>query len=177
MMRQILRLRHWQILLLLLAYEFAIVGLLILSQFDLPRIIEAFVFGWMPMTIYPLLLGLGLNRHVALADEKTRKDFKTFVIFGCIWATIFFGTEIMKTTRIFERNPTNAQLISITIAIITLFVLFKFVQFPSRTIKSIKLKRDAGLWEYTADSFQILFWPLGIWWIQPRINKIADKKN
>jgi hypothetical protein len=70
---------------------------------------------------------------------------------------------------------TGVQSLSIGFATITLFVLFKFIQFPSRTIKSIELKREAGLWEYIADSFTILCWPLGIFWIQPRINKINSK--
>lgn len=88
-MRLILTLRHWQILLLLLAYEFAIVGLLNLSQVTLPRILEAFIFAWVPLTVYPLLLGLGLNKYVVSAGEKTDRDFKTFIIFCCIW-TVFF---------------------------------------------------------------------------------------
>lgn len=175
-MRLILTLRHWQILLLLLAYEFSLVGLLILTEIELPRIVEVLVFGYIPITAYPLLLGLGLHRHIPISDLKREKDFKTFIIFSCIWTVTFFATEIFKLTLLPQDNVTDFQLLSVAIATITLFVLFKFIQFPSWIIKSIELKREAGFWEYVGDSVQILCWPLGIWWIQPRINKISDKK-
>ena len=44
-----------------------------------------------------------------------------------------------------------------------------------RVVKSIELKRNAGIWEYTPETFQFLCWPLGIWWTQPRLNKIATR--
>lgn len=175
-MRLILTLRHWQILLLLFAFDLAIAGLLTLTQFNLPEMIEAFIFGWIPITVYPLLLGLGLNKHIAPAGEKTDKDFKMFIIFGCIWTVIFFGNEVLKSQLDIGDNQTDTQAPRAIIATIALFILFKFIQFPSRRINSIELKREAGLWEYVADSFQILCWPLCIWWIQPRINRIIDKK-
>jgi hypothetical protein len=174
-MRQILILKHWQILLLLLAYEFGLVGLLILTKIELPRIVESLIFGYIPLTIYPLLLGLGFNKYIPTPDLNREKNYKQFVTFGCIWTALFFGTEILKLRLLTEDNVKDFQFLAIIIATITLFVLFKFIQFPSRTIKSIELRREAGFWEYVADSFTILCWPLGIWWIQPRINKISNK--
>ena len=160
---------------MLLAYEFGLVGLLILTKIELPRIIEALVFGYIPVTAYPLLLGLGFNRYIPTSDLRREQNFRTFIIFGCIWTVIFFVTEVLKLMLFTADNATEFQLPSIVIATIALFVLFKFIQFPSRTIKSIELKREARFWEYIADLFTILCWPLGIWWIQPRINKISDK--
>lgn len=174
-MRLILTLRHWQILLLLLAYEFGLVGILILTKLELPRIIESLIFGYIPMTAYPLLLGLSINKYIPIPELKREKNFRTFIVFGCIWTLIFFATEVLKAILFSGDNVKKFHLLSIAIPIITLFVLFKFIQFPSRTIKSIELKREAGLWEYIADSFTILCWPLGIFWIQPRINKINNK--
>lgn len=168
-------LRHWQILLLLLVYEFGLVGLLILTKIELPRIVEALIFGYIPLTVYPFLLGLGVNKYIPTSDLNREKNFKTFLIFGGIWTVLFFVTEILKLILLTEDNVTDFQPLGIIVATITLFVLFKFIQFPSRTIKSIELKREAGFWEYIADSFTVLCWPLGIWWIQPRINKINSK--
>jgi hypothetical protein len=174
-MRQILKLKHWQILSLLLAYEFGLIGLLILTKIELPRIIESLIFGYIPLTVYPFLLGFGFNKYIPTPDLNREKNFKTFVVFGGIWTVLFFVTEILKLTLLTEDNVTDFQLLGIIVATITLFVLFKFLQFPSRTIKSIELKREAGFWEYIAVSFTIFCWPLGIWWIQPRINEISDK--
>lgn len=174
-MRRILALRHWQVFLLLIVYDFSIAGLLNLAQFNLPEILENFIFVWMPMTVYPLLLGLGLYKYVAAASEKTVKEFKAFIIFCSIWTVAFFGYEVLRS-QIAIDNRHEMHLPSFIIGIVSFSAFFKFIQFPSRTINSIELKREAGLWEYVADSFQILCWPLCIWWIQPRINRINDKK-
>ncbi|SHH56722.1 hypothetical protein SAMN04488109_4398 [Chryseolinea serpens] len=175
-MRVILTLRHWQIFLLLLAFYFAIIGLLTLTQFELPEIPENFIFSWITMTVYPLLLGLGLYKYVVSASEKAVKEFKTFIIFCSIWTVAFFCNEMLKSQIGMEDSQQEMHPPSVIVRIVALLAYLKFIQFPSRTINSIELKREAGLWEYVADSFQILCWPLCIWWIQPRINRIHDKK-
>ena len=175
-MRLILTLRHWQILFLLFAYEFVVIGFLMLTELSLPKIVESLLFGWIPSTVYPLLLGLSLNKYIISTDVKANKNFKHFLTFWTTWTVIFFVSEILKANSDRKAYEGGIPVLSIVLAIVGLFALFKFIQFPSRTIKSIELKREAGLWEYIADSFQILFWPLCIWWIQPRINRINDKQ-
>jgi hypothetical protein len=54
--------------------------------------------------------------------------------------------------------------------------MMKIFSFPARPLKSIELKRNAGIWEYTPEAFQFLFWPLGLWWTQPTINRIVTKE-
>jgi hypothetical protein len=139
-MRLILTLRHWQIFLLFLAYEFGLVGILILTKIKLPRIIEALIFGYIPITVHPLLIGLGFRKYIPAFDVEKESNFRTFIIFGCIWTIIFFGTETLKPISFLGDNLTNDHPLRIAIAIITLFVMFKFIQFPSKTIKSIELK-------------------------------------
>jgi uncharacterized membrane protein len=90
-MRKILTLRHWQIFLLFWAFIFAIIGLQILTQIDLPEILLNFISVWIPFTAYPLLLGLGLNKHIVPAGEKTDREFKAFKIFFCLSTVFSFG--------------------------------------------------------------------------------------
>jgi hypothetical protein len=43
-------------------------------------------------------------------------------------------------------------------------------------LKSIELRRNAGVWEYAADTFNFMLWPIGVFWIQSRINEIPERE-
>jgi hypothetical protein len=175
-MRLILKLTHWQVLLLFCMYLSAIAGLLILTHYTLPDILENFMIAWVTVTVYPLLLGFSLNKYIVSASEENERDFKTFKISVYIWTVVFFANEVFRSQFDIADNRPEIQVPRVVIAIICLFAWFKFVQYPSRIINSTELKREAGFWEYIADAFQIFCWPLCIWWLQPRINKLNDKR-
>lgn len=42
---------------------------------------------------------------------------------------------------------------------------------PAKALRSIELKRNAGIWQ----TFQFILWPLGIFWLQPRINDVPKQ--
>ena len=174
-MRMVLSLRHWQIFLILIAYVVAIMGLSTLIHLRPSGIIGAFVLVWIPMMSYAFFIGLALNRFTRMPNRKTNWEFKNFITFGCISALIFLINQALKESHDMDDPGLIRKLIGILMTAFYLFAIFKLVQFPSQTIKSIELKREAGLWEYIADSFQMLFWFIGIWWLQPRINKINQR--
>ncbi|MBI3240197.1 MAG: hypothetical protein HYZ43_15335 [Flavobacteriia bacterium] len=41
-------------------------------------------------------------------------------------------------------------------------------------LKSVELQREAVYTEYSSDFFLIWFFPVGVWSIQPRINRIVQ---
>lgn len=64
----------------------------------------------------------------------------------------------------------------IAVSLILLVLLSFICGAPAKQLKSIELKRNAGVWEYFPEAFQFLIWPLGVLWIQPRINSILERK-
>ncbi|GGG29020.1 hypothetical protein GCM10011323_35530 [Pontibacter amylolyticus] len=51
------------------------------------------------------------------------------------------------------------------------------IAFPVKVLKSIELNREAKFGEYIALFFGIIFWPFCIWFIQPRVNRIAREEQ
>ena len=49
------------------------------------------------------------------------------------------------------------------------------VYFAAKTLKTIELNKEFKFKELSRVFFLILFLPIGIWFIQPRINKIYSK--
>jgi len=46
----------------------------------------------------------------------------------------------------------------------------------AKTVKSGELNRRARFSDYIGEFFLLWFWPLGIWFIQPKVNKLVDSE-
>ncbi len=55
------------------------------------------------------------------------------------------------------------------------YALLYSISFPARILRTIELKRKVQFGDYFAEFFAFLFLPIGIWFIQPRINKMLEE--
>ncbi len=53
-----------------------------------------------------------------------------------------------------------------------IYAYFYIHAFPVKALKTIELGREAKLGKYAGGMALMLVWPLGIWFLQPRVNKI-----
>jgi hypothetical protein len=51
------------------------------------------------------------------------------------------------------------------------------MSYVAKTIKTAELKRKVGLSEFSGEFFLLWFYFIGIWIIQPKINKLVEEKN
>lgn len=77
---------------------------------------------------------------------------------------------------------TNGGSITFTgiMAIPFLYLFYAFIHFfafPTKIIKTIELDRKTTVGDYIGDFFLLLFTPLGVWFIQPRVNTIIREKQ
>jgi hypothetical protein len=49
--------------------------------------------------------------------------------------------------------------------------------FTAKTLKSAEMQREAHFSDYIGDFFLLWFYPVGIWFIQPRINRIVQENQ
>jgi hypothetical protein len=61
--------------------------------------------------------------------------------------------------------------------IFSMFCIFYSMWFTAKTIKSIEFKRAVSFSEFAGEFFLLWFFPIGIWIIQPKINKIIEHKD
>ena len=173
MAKTILDLKHWHLLLTYIALIVvaSVVGDWILMAFDFPvwtpefRSISLHITTPIILVTYPIVTG---NKLRSLLPANGFKKFRpeTVVIVGLSWP----ATEAVA---IFIADRTSA--LAVSISIVGLAALLVLNSYPARQLKSIELRRDATLWEYIPETFQFLAWPLGIFWLQPRLNRLAEK--
>jgi hypothetical protein len=49
--------------------------------------------------------------------------------------------------------------------------------FTAKTITSVEMKKETHFSDYIGDFFLIWFFPVGIWFLQPRINRLLEEQN
>ena len=122
------------------------------------------VFGWIwtiPNGLYKLLPN-GLNFRLW--------GFRiAFIVALTLLISLFWLTE--NETII---SSDNFLLLIFTGIPIYLGLMIYIVLFAAKTLKSIELGRLAKIDEYAGEAFLIWMVPLGVWFIQPRLNKLTE---
>lgn len=119
--------------------------------------------------LWPLLLGHELYQFV---PKSITLKYNLFIINGFLWILAY-------TVLLFVFNgyyESNNGLIVLA-GFYLLYALFQFAFFPVKTLKTIEIGKIASISEYFMDFMLFVFSPIGIWFLQPRINKIAERSQ
>ena len=165
-MKSFLSLKHWHIFIILLVgsglYNFTIQGNTQLSMCFT-------IAGSIIYSLWPMLVGNELNQ---LLPKRITLNFNFFLINTFIWLVVFIGILVLS----------NGEGMSFTgLSALPMFYVFfayyYFLAYPAKVLNSIEKGKEANLGQYIGDFFLILFLPIGIWFLQPRINRILENKK
>ncbi len=143
------------------------------------------------MTIWLIAVGTGLQEY---QPEKLRKNTTIFVLMNFIGAGLSFYLvfKIINFTTYFFNNllyqinsadlesfsPNLSELTTIPIfALVTLLVYMYLYYFTAKTIKIAETKKDLSFGDVIGEFFLIIFYPIGIWVLQPRINQVVESNE
>ena len=165
-MNFILRLKHWQIFLIL------IVGLLIhnLTIEDNPTLSTILqVSGGMVYFLWILLVGHSLYQ---LLPNKINLNYNLYIINTFVWLAAYIIVMVISDGQ--GMTFTGVEALP---GFYAFFAFLHFLIFPARILKSIEQDKKADIGECIGDFFLIVFLPIGVWFLQPRINKVATQKR
>lgn len=170
-MKNLLELKHWQLFTLMIGIMF--IG----SFFDTSLIalvihmilFMALYFGWfwaMAINLYPKLppkVKLNLNR------------FKLFMLIPVVYIiliSLLFGKISIGT----QGDSTGGYAaIIFPVHLFSMFCIFWCLVFVAKSLKAVELQRGVTFSDYAGEFFLIWFFPIGVWFIQPRLNKLFDE--
>ena len=165
-MEKLLSAKHWQIFILVLVGLF-LGNLKIDNDAALTSILR--ILGILIYAIYPLTVGHFMQEYV---PKKVDLNHSFFLINMFLWITVYSIVTAISDGQ----GMTFHGLVALPIFYVFYAILHSFA-FPAKTLKTVELGRKVSFGEYVGDFFMFLFLPLGIWFLQPRINKIIGKNQ
>jgi hypothetical protein len=176
-----LRAKHWQLFLLLICVPFfgqvaCVTYLLLVAQ----RRPEYFVRagGWLFGTVFALYIFCNLSwlwslgsflNSVAPRPLKPRLGF-----FRC--AMIYPAVYSFAFIAVLQSHNLTAFALMMPFHLFAMFCMFYSLYFVSKNLVLAETSKSASISGYAGEFLAIWFLPLGIWIIQPRINKLFSRR-
>jgi hypothetical protein len=182
-MKLFLTLKHWQLFILLVGVPFIaeilLMGVVIASS-D-PRIAFYFfplimILSVGPFTAWFYSLGTNLFKRVPLTVKMSLTRFKVFLFFQVayiLFLTVFMAGLFSNLSPEGKINPAIFSFI-FPLHIFAMFCIFYCLYFNAKALKAIELKRPVTFGDYAGEFFLLWFFPIGIWILQPRINRLIN---
>ncbi|WP_291727883.1 hypothetical protein [Bernardetia sp.] len=145
----------------------------------LPLIMVGFaslIFSW----FWSVANGLQ-NAVPASVSMKTIK-FRIFSIIPLLYVSAICVFMFISISKIKPQDLPQIPMEWIGIAILILHIVSIFgvlytIYFAAKTLKTVELQREVSFREFASEFFMFLFFPIGIWILQPRINDIVEKQE
>lgn len=178
-----LRAKHWQIFSLLIIIPLCLqLFLFVNNDFDFMLVIAPALgilygiifFGWL------WVIGTRLQSRLPMARRSNLIFFKVVLLIPIIYllgisiysALLAMGLIQSGSQSLFIMNDIIREVFPLHI--LSMLCLFYVLWFNAKTIKSIELKRAVSFSDYSEEFFLLWFFPIGIWIIQPRINRMIE---
>jgi hypothetical protein len=202
-MNLFLKARHWQLFLLAFVLPmmilFVTIGIMAANIIDHvvvtnappdPKVIMGYM-KFMPMGLILLTIltygwfwsvAVGLQKKVPAEVKLNVLRFKisffvpiVFLIFVMVFIRVVIG-GIIETGVI----PDPGIFITFFVIVIPMNLLstvcsIHTIYFTAKTFKTIEMQKEADFTDFIAEFFLIWFYPIGVWVIQPKINKMIEE--
>ena len=173
-MKFFFKIKHWQLFGIFFAASICTAITEMSEKKDYIILIPDFIISFLlifPFACWLYSLGINLHKKLPMSVKMNLKRFKISFFVSifymlCFGAFIFIGIDFMH--KIFG--------LIFIIHIFALYYLFYCFYFVAKSLKSIELQKEA-IWsenDYALYFFSLCFFPIGIWVLQPKINKLFD---
>lgn len=175
----LLRLKHWQAFLLLFVLPF-------LLQYGLTEALDAtgtilgetanLVLDALPSVVYVLWLwriGLHLYHRLPAQIKISRAYLHLGTLYFVLYTLLLVYTLGLVKEDVQEGNfPYGMLLLLAPMHLLATFCILYTVYFAARSLASVEEQRMVSGAEFAGAYLQFLFLPVGIWFLQPRLNKL-----
>ncbi len=188
-MNLFLKAKHWQLFLLMVAIPVMLQMYLMISVFEkievapntnpevisnLLNIIQLTIilyvgvfFGWF------WSIAIGLQKKIPSEIVMKVEKFKIFFFFPLCYMLILLFYIIEMPVGINNTEfGTWIVAIIVPVHLFAMFCMFYMLYFVAKTIKTAELGRVTKFEDFVVEFFLLWFYIIGIWIIQPRVNKL-----
>ncbi|MFD1187775.1 hypothetical protein [Pontibacter rugosus] len=176
----LLQLRHLQTFILIFILPFAL-------QFSLQQLLAALpihtgsiytlLFDVLPASVYVLWLwAVGLWLHQRLPAQVNPLYFHLSNLYFILYTILFVYTlSVIRDSIITGIFPLGMLALLMPLHLLSTFCYLYIVYFVARAMVSAEQHQTVSFSAYAGTYFLFLLLPVGIWWLQPRLNRLYLK--
>ncbi|MDH7444957.1 hypothetical protein [Aquimarina sp. 2201CG14-23] len=131
-------------------------------------------FGWF------WSIAIGLQKNIPQEIKMKVKKFKILFFIPLIYIIffmIYMGNLFSGIGNNAFANSGRITGIILPLHLFSMFCIFYSMYFVAKTIKTAELQRKVGFGDFAGEFFLLWFYFIGIWIIQPKVNKLYQKEN
>lgn len=186
MIDKFLKAKHWQLFLLTfgipLIFQFVIMGTMFANfgtdNIPDPELMFSYMkfFPVMMIIFMGVLFGwlwsvaVGLQRTIPTDVKLKINQFKIFMLIPVAYILFFLGL-FMNSFNSVGLNP-GIFVVIVPLHLFSMFCIFYCLYFVAKTFKTAELQKKVVFSDFAGEFFMIWFYPVGIWILQPKINKM-----
>jgi len=190
MIDRFLNAKHWQLFLLIVGipmiFQFIMMGTMFANIGGNNNPNPDFMFNYVHFFPIMMLLfmgvffgwfwsvAIGLQRVIPDKIKLKVNRFKIFLLIPIVYMIFFLGFFMTSFTS-GGPNPGIFAVI-LPIHLFSMFCIFYSLYFVAKTFKTAELQRKVTFSDFAGEFFMIWFYPIGIWIVQPKINKMIKEK-
>jgi len=196
MINLFLKAKHWQLFILTVGVPFT-------AYFSMIGYIFSTVIGGNPnpadifevIWIFPLIMilfvggtycwmwsiAIGLQRSIPAEVKMKVMKFKIFFLYPFVYILLIILTVIVVLSIDMSGFEPKALIVLVPLVILmhlfAIFCSFYSLYFVAKAIKTALLQRETRFSEFTEEFFLVWFYPVGVWILQPRINRLIEEER
>jgi hypothetical protein len=190
-----LRAKHWQLFVVFIVLPF-VIGMAVMinmltdivqvDQPDPAAIFSHMKFFPLPFALYVLgkmcwqwAVAIRMQRLAPAGVQFKNTAFKIFFWFTVLFYPLLFVFVFSFITSISATNmPDPSQFIwfiaLFPLSFFNTFCMFYCYYYTAKTFKTVELQRQVTFSDFILESVLIWFFFIGVWILQPKINKLTD---
>ena len=200
MAEKFLKAKHWQLFLLTfgipMIYQFIMMGSMMSnirseSNPEPTMISDYMKFFPIIMILYMGVLfgwfwsvSIGLQRKIPENIKMKTKKFKIFFFIPLVYIFFLslliggiFSGIMQDGTEPSGRTIGAIAVIIVPLHLLSMFGIFYTLYFVAKTFKTVELQKEVSFGDFAGEFFMLWFYFIGIWILQPKINKMSEKSN
>ena len=189
MTEKFLKAKHWQLFLLTfgipMIFQFVMMGAIFAQIGSENNPDPSFMFNY--LKFFPIMMilfmgvlfgwfwsvAIGLQSKIPDGVKMKVKKFKLFFFTALIYILFFLGF-IMPSMIGVALNPVIFVVI-VPLHLFSMFCMIFIFYFVAKTFKTVELQREVSFSDFAGEFCMIWFYPIGVWILQPKINKMTEE--
>lgn len=176
-MKLFLKMKPWQLFVLLFGAPYLILGVSMVGgdfkrMFTIVPIVTLAFSG--PFIAWFWSLGIHINRWVSRDIRPNPRRFRLVLCYVSVYLLLFTALFMRMFT-----GKVGVGLLAFIVPfhILAMFCMFYAVYFVAKNFVMAERNVKVGFYECAGPFFLIWMYPIGVWFIQPRINRMFEERE